>query len=180
MNQNDLLATAILLTLLYYLNLLIYRKKNLLHVPGPFLIPFLGNAILFAGDHLHFLPVMQKLRGKILKSQESNQNIVRSLREELQAPPWSATQPGGVLSVGLQECPGQQCPPGQGLRLPVPVAVAGPGSPHQWGRQVESQEEVVDPSLPWQYSQTVPRVHDFSRRETFHQAGQPRGDRPRM
>ena len=164
MNQKVFLVTAVLLTLFYYLNLLIYRKKNLLHVPGPFLVPFLGNAILFAGDHLHFIPVMQKLRGYILKSRNPTKILLfRSLREELPASPWSATQPGGVVSVGVQECPGQQCPPLQGLRLSVPLAVARSGSPHQWWRQVESQEEAAHPGLPWKYSQTVPGVNDFSR-----------------
>ena len=63
-----LLKIAIVLTVIvifYYVTLLCNRRKNLLHVPGPQLIPIVGNALLFAGDHLHFLPIMKHLIGKL-------------------------------------------------------------------------------------------------------------------
>ena len=55
--------TLCLVVVMYYVYIIINRKYNLLHIPGPCLLPFLGNALLFAGDHLHFLPVMKKLIG---------------------------------------------------------------------------------------------------------------------
>ena len=60
------LETLCLAILMYYAYIIINRKYNLLHIPGPGLVPILGNALLFAGDHLHFLPVMKQLIGKVL------------------------------------------------------------------------------------------------------------------
>ena len=57
--------TLCLVVVMYYVYIIINRKYNLLHIPGPGLVPFLGNALLFAGDHLHFLPVMKQLIGKL-------------------------------------------------------------------------------------------------------------------
>ena len=57
--------TLCLVVVMYYVYIIIHRKYNLLHIPGPGLVPFLGNALLFAGDHLHFLPVMKQLIGKL-------------------------------------------------------------------------------------------------------------------
>ena len=62
-----LLKIAIVVTvivILYYMTLLCNRRKTLLHIPGPKLVPIVGNALLFAGDHLHFLPIMKHLIGK--------------------------------------------------------------------------------------------------------------------
>ena len=62
------IETLCLVVVMYYVYIIINRKYNLLHIPGPGLVPLVGNALLFAGDHLHFLPVMKLLIGKFVTS----------------------------------------------------------------------------------------------------------------
>ena len=62
------LETLCLVVMIYYLGVIINRRYNLLNIPGPDLVPLLGNAHLFARDHLYFLPVMRQLIGKRYKA----------------------------------------------------------------------------------------------------------------
>jgi len=61
-----LLCAVFLLTLLTIgiWDLLKDRKKNLLHIPGPIPLPFLGNALLFAKPHEFFITTCNKLVDK--------------------------------------------------------------------------------------------------------------------
>ena len=74
-SASALLALMIMCVLvtLYYLFQAIFKLKNLSHVPGPRLIPIVGNALMFTGDHQYFLPTMSSLinQGRLKKFKNS-------------------------------------------------------------------------------------------------------------
>ena len=67
--------------LLYCARLLLRPRRHLLHLPGPAPLPLLGNALLFAGDHLTFIPVMGSLIGNIVTDAPVYVILLSSSRE---------------------------------------------------------------------------------------------------
>ena len=68
--------------ILYYIQLWWKRSRNLLHIPGPLLLPFLGNAHLFAGKGAWKLSKILKQWGHLsiwpIKGLESKCSIVQT------------------------------------------------------------------------------------------------------
>ena len=107
-----LLKIAIILTvivIIYYVTLLCNRRTNLLHIPGPHLLPIVGNALLFAGDHLHFLPIMKYLIGKKNKQEKTilTHFNFSPVWTNVQTTPWVPTQPSDSICRRLPGNTGQ-------------------------------------------------------------------------
>ena len=59
--ENIILILILIVLILKVLDLLINRKKQLYHIPGPLPLPLVGNALLFANAHENFLPTMKSV-----------------------------------------------------------------------------------------------------------------------
>ena len=59
--ETIVLFLILIALLLKVLDLIINRKKQLYHIPGPLPLPLVGNALLFANAHENFLPTMKNV-----------------------------------------------------------------------------------------------------------------------
>eukprot|EP00090_Calanus_glacialis_P018963 TRINITY_DN29285_c0_g1_i1.p1 TRINITY_DN29285_c0_g1~~TRINITY_DN29285_c0_g1_i1.p1 ORF type:complete len:506 (-),score=75.50 TRINITY_DN29285_c0_g1_i1:15-1532(-) len=66
--ENIILILILIVLILKVLDLLLNRKKQLYHIPGPLPLPLVGNALLFANAHENFLPTMKSLGERYGKS----------------------------------------------------------------------------------------------------------------
>ena len=59
--ENIVLFLILVFLILKVVNLILNRRKQLYHVPGPVPLPLVGNALLFATAHENFLPTMKNV-----------------------------------------------------------------------------------------------------------------------
>jgi len=66
--ETFLLILLLIVLMLAVLEIVKNRKSQLFHIPGPFPLPLLGNALLFASAHENFMPTMKMLTESYGKS----------------------------------------------------------------------------------------------------------------
>ena len=59
--ENIVLFLILMVLILKVVDLILNRRKQLYHVPGPVPLPLVGNALLFASAHENFLPTMKNV-----------------------------------------------------------------------------------------------------------------------
>ena len=59
--ENIVLFLILMVLILKVVDLILNRKRQLYHVPGPVPLPLVGNALLFVTSHEYFLPTMKNV-----------------------------------------------------------------------------------------------------------------------